>query len=138
MGFSLADLNPFKAVADKLIDRLVPDKNANAAAKAELEKMELSGELAAMSAQAEINKVEAASPNLFVAGWRPAVGWTCCAGLAIQFIVRPLFIWGSALIGHPTDFPSLDMGTLMVLLTGMLGFGGLRSFEKVQGAEHRR
>lgn len=77
MSFSLGDLNPFTAIAKVVIDRVVPDKNANATAKAELDKMVLSGELAEIAAQTDINKIEAASTDKFTSRWRPAVGWVC-------------------------------------------------------------
>lgn len=94
--------------------------------------------LAAQSAQTQgqlaTDKQEAANPNWFVAGWRPWVGWVCGFGLFFQFIVGPLATWGSGLAHHPVTFPALDMGTLMTLLGGLLGLGGMRSYEKVQGA----
>jgi Holin of 3TMs, for gene-transfer release len=81
--------------------------------------------------QADINKAEASNTSLFVAGWRPAVGWVCAIGLLTQFIIAPLATWGSGLIGKTVTFPSLDMGTLLTLLLGMLGLGGMRTYEKV-------
>src|SRR5260370_14102014 len=86
-----------------------------------------------VTAQIEVNKTEAASPSTFVAGWRPFIGWICGAGLACQFIFGPLFTWISNLMHRPTPFPTLDLGTLMTLLLGMLGLGGLRTYEKVAG-----
>jgi hypothetical protein len=83
--------------------------------------------------QTSTNTAEAASPKIFIAGWRPFIGWVCGAGLATQFIVAPFVTWGAALAKHPVTFPSLDMGTLMTLLLGMLGLGGMRTFEKVSG-----
>jgi hypothetical protein len=93
----------------------------------------LAADLQTLQMQSDVNKSEAASTSLFVAGWRPAVGWCCGLGLFVQFLVRPLFTWGAALSGHPIVFPELDMGTLMTLLLGMLGLGGMRTFEKVNG-----
>lgn len=131
MGLPILDaLN----IGGKLIDHFFPDPAKKAEAQAKLLEMAQSGDLAVIAGQVEINKIEAASPNMFVAGWRPAVGWICAAGLAYQFILRPLMTFGAALFGHPVVAPDLDMGTLMVLLTGMLGFGGLRTFEKVNDA----
>src|SRR5260370_768690 len=86
-----------------------------------------------LSAQIEVNKTEAANVSTFVAGWRPFIGWICGAGLACQFIAGPLFTWISNLMHRPTPFPTLDLGTLMTLLLGMLGLGGLRTYEKVAG-----
>jgi hypothetical protein len=116
-----------------LIDRLVPDKAANDAAKATLAQMSLTGELQATAGQIQVNLVEAGSKSVFVSGWRPFVGWVCGSGLAIQFVVAPLATWIAALLGHPITFPSLDMGTLLSCLGGMLGLGLTRTVEKITG-----
>jgi hypothetical protein len=129
-------LDPLSALLDiggKVIDRVWPDPAQQAAAKLELFKLQQSGELAQIAGQMEINKVEAANPSVFVSGWRPAIGWICGAGFAVQFVVGPLAEWGSALYGHPVKFPSMDTGTMMPLLLGMLGLGGMRTAEKIQG-----
>jgi hypothetical protein len=116
-----------------LIDRLVPDKAANDAAKATLAQMALSGELQNVAGQIQVNLADAGSKSLFVSGWRPFVGWVCASGLAIQFIIAPLATWISGLLGHPVTFPSLDMGTLLTCLGGMLGLGISRTVEKITG-----
>lgn len=125
----------------KLITRIWPDPVQQQAAQLELLKLAQSGELAHLAAdtelakmQGEVNKVEAAAPDLFTRGWRPAVGWTCAAGLACQFLIGPMLTWGGGLMGTKVVFPELDMGTLLTLLFGMLGLGSLRTFEKVKGA----
>lgn len=88
-------------------------------------------------AQTAINQVEAASSNLFVSGWRPAVGWVCVLGLGYCFLLKPLLPWTvgviSAVAGHPTAIaamPDVPMGDLIVLLGGMLGLGVMRSVDK--------
>ncbi len=83
--------------------------------------------------QAAIDQTEAANSNLFIAGWRPFIGWVCGAGLAAQFIVGPIVTWAATLMHHPVAFPTLDMGTLLTLLLGMLGLGGMRTYEKISG-----
>lgn len=84
--------------------------------------------------QTRLNEIEAQSPSLFKSGWRPSVGWICVAGLAYCFLLQPLFPW---LIGffrqQVPALPSLDTGVLMTLLLGMLGLGGLRTWEKRSG-----
>ena len=127
-------LDPISALLDvgsKVIDRVWPDPAQAASAKLELMKLQQSGELALIAGQMDINKVEAANPSVFVSGWRPAIGWVCGAGFAVQFVVGPLAEWGSALYGHPVKFPQMDTGTMMPLLLGMLGLGGLRTAEKL-------
>ncbi len=129
-------LDPISALLDvgsKVIDRVWPDPAQAASAKLELMKLQQSGELAQIAGQMDINKVEAANPSVFVSGWRPGIGWVCGAGFAVQFVVVPLAEWGSALYGHPVKFPQMDTGTMMPLLLGMLGLGGMRTAEKIQG-----
>lgn len=95
-------------------------------------------------AQVDINKIEAASSSVFVSGWRPAVGWVGVLGLAYQFLGYPLMQWCWA-FGQGVDIipkelhapPDLDVEQLMVLLSGLLGFGGMRSFEKHKGVASR-
>jgi len=129
-------LDPVSALLDiggKVLDRVFPDPAQQAAAKLELMKLQQSGELAQLAGQMDINKLEATNPSIFVSGWRPAIGWICGAGFAVQFVVGPLAEWGSALYGHPVKFPQMDTGTMMPLLLGMLGLGGMRTAEKIQG-----
>jgi hypothetical protein len=127
-------LDPVSAlfeVGSKVLDRVLPDPAQQAAAKLELMKLQQNGELAQITGQMGINKVEAASSSLFVSGWRPSIGWVCGAGFAVQFVIGPLAEWGAALAGHPVKFPQMDTGTMMPLLLGMLGLGGLRTAEKL-------
>jgi hypothetical protein len=83
--------------------------------------------------QREINRVEAASASLFVAGWRPAIGWVCACALGFQYLLRPLLAWaGGVWWPHLPGLPGID-DALWQLMFGMLGLGGLRSFEKTRG-----
>lgn len=114
-------LDPIAAVSDvvnTVINKIWPDKT-------EQEKAELAGAIALVQGQLEVNKVEAASSNWFVAGWRPYIGWICGTGLGYQFLIYPI------LVAFVPKIVQLDMGTLLTLLTGMLGIGGLRTFEKL-------
>ncbi len=122
------------SLGGKVIDRLWPDPEKKAAAQLELIKMQQSGELELITRQLDINKAEATNPSVLVSGWRPGAGWVCVAGLAIQFIVNPLATWGASLVGKPIQFPTLDLPTLLTILGGLLGLGGLRTVEKVNGA----
>ncbi|MDR3631703.1 MAG: holin family protein [Desulfocapsaceae bacterium] len=127
--------DPITAALDiggKIIDKLWPDPAQADAARLELLKLQQSGELAIISGQLEINKMEAANPSPFASGWRPFVGWVCGSGFAIQFVIGPLAEWAAGLAGHPVQFPQMDMSTMMPLLLGMLGLGGMRSFEKTK------
>lgn len=124
-----------------IIGKVVPDKAAADSAKSQLLTLTAQGELqkdlmelsAITSAQTDINKVEAASPNWFIAGARPFVMWICAGGLMLNLIISPLFTWATALAGHPTPFPALDGNLLMGLLFPLLGLGAYRTVEKIQG-----
>lgn len=124
----------------KIIDKVIPDPAAKAAAQLELVRLQQTGELAELKAdldlslaQISVNNTEAQSPSLFVSGWRPFVGWMCATGLGFQVLLAPLLEWGSDLLGHATVFPMLDTSLLWTMLAGMLGIGGMRTFEKLQG-----
>lgn len=91
-------------------------------------------------AQIEVNKIEAASSSVFVAGWRPAIGWIGAAAMAYQFLLYPMFMWGWAYMQGTgwiprelTPPPVLDADQLWVILSGILGIAGMRSFEKTKG-----
>lgn len=117
-----------------LLDKFIPDADEKARIAHELATM---GERHAQElalAQIEVNKAEAASGSVFKGGWRPAVGWVCASAFAYHFVLQPILLFVVALTG--TELPTLpefDMSTLLPVLGGMLGIGGLRSYEKKQG-----
>lgn len=139
--------DPITAAMDlggKLIDRLIPDPAAKAQASMELLKMQQDGTLAQLTADTDLAKgqlgvdqAEASNANMFVSGWRPFIGWVCGSGLAYQFVASPLLTWATGLFGHTVTTPSLDLGTLLTLLMGMLGLGGMRTAEVITGAKPR-
>ncbi len=113
-------------LANTVVNKIWPDKS-------EQERAQLAAAVALVQGQLDINKAEASNPSVFTSGWRPFIGWVCGAALVYQYLVRPLGEWGSALAGHPLpQMPGLD-DNLWQLLLGMLGLGGLRSFEKIKG-----
>ena len=83
-------------------------------------------------AQLEVNKVEAAHESLFVAGWRPAIGWVCALAIFSDFVLRPVLVWLSGWYPGVPVFPSLISDNLWELMAGMLGLSGLRTFEKTR------
>jgi hypothetical protein len=83
-------------------------------------------------AQIEVNKVEAGSSNLFVSGWRPFIGWTCGVALCYHFILQPFLMFVLLSAGKPMELPVFQMETLTTILMGLLGLGGLRTYEKVK------
>jgi len=105
--------------------------------KAEIEMKVLEIELAASQAQTEINKMEAQHPSVFVAGWRPAIGWTCAFAIAWQFVLNPLISW-ALLIWRPDIRPPVfPIEGLYPLVMAMLGIGGLRTWEKFRDVQYR-
>ena len=129
-------------VIGNLLDRIFPDPKAAAEGKLELMRMAQAGELAQLDAevklisgQIEVNKVEAANQSLFVAGWRPAIGWVCGAAFAFKFILGPAAVVAMAMAGHPITLPEFDFTEMSTILMGMLGLGALRTVEKVKGVQ---
>ena len=117
-----------------LLDKFIEDKDQKAKLAHEIATMGEKHSQEALLAQLEINKAEAASGSLFKGGWRPFVGWTCGIAFAYHFVLQPLLIFVFAYIGLETpDLPAFDVGTLLPVLGGMLGIGGLRSYEKTKG-----
>ena len=115
-----------------LLDKFIPDAG---------EKQKLAHEIATMSQkmahesamiQVEVNKEEAKHRSSFVAGWRPFIGWTCGLALAYHFILQPILTLVLTISSITVDLPEFDMSSLMTVLMGMLGLGGLRTYEKVK------
>lgn len=124
----------------KLVERFFPDPAAANEAKLRLLEMQQAGELAQLDAdlklatgQIEVNKVEADSDKLFVAGWRPFIGWTCGAAFAYKFVLAPFAVLVLTATGHPISLPVLDFTEMSTILLGMLGLGGMRTIEKIKG-----
>ena len=117
-----------------LLDKFIPDA---------AEKARLAHEIATMAekqahelalAQIEVNKAEATSSSVFKGGWRPFIGWVCGTAFAYHFVLQPLLVFIIAVYGlQVPDLPDFDMASLMTVLGGMLGLGGLRTFEKAKG-----
>ena len=117
-----------------LLDKFIEDKDQKSRLAHEIATMaEKHGHEAAM-AQVEVNKAEAQHRSIFVAGWRPFIGWTCGIALAYHFILNPVILFGASVAGFELpDLPEFDMNSLMTVLLGMLGLGGMRTFEKAKG-----
>lgn len=121
-----------------LVDRLIPDKAAAERAKADMEAALVKAANEAAMAQVEVNKIEAGHASVFVAGWRPFIGWVCGVALALYYI--PMFIIGMGLwvwacleAGAMVPRPELGVAEIIGLVMAMLGLGGLRTFEKLHG-----
>jgi len=125
-------LGPLFELGKGIIDRLFPDPTKKAEAELELLKMTQSGDLQVILAQLAINAKEAESSSVFVAGWRPFVGWICGGGLLYATIIHNLIEWISTIKNWPLP-PAVDTDTLIYVLGVLLGIGGLRTLEKIKG-----
>ena len=115
-----------------LLDKFIEDKDQKAMLAHKIATMSEEHHQDLMKAQIEVNKVEAASSNLFVAGWRPFIGWTCGLGMFGNFITIPFSNFVLALVGMDIVIPLVPLETMMPVLLGMLGLGAMRSFEKTR------
>jgi hypothetical protein len=123
-----------------IVNKLIPDPAAKAQMQLEVAQLaqqtefkELDNQLAITAQQTDTNKVEAASTSLFVAGWRPFIGWICGGTLGYTYIGSSLIDVIATALGHPLNLPKPDMSEMMPILLGMLGLGGMRTYEKVNG-----
>ena len=113
----------------RILDKFIVDKDLKEKLEHEI-KLEIQK---ANIAQIDVNKAEAAHRTVFVAGWRPFIGWTCGLALAYHFILQPIIVFTMSVNGLDYDLPEFDMGSLMTIVLGLLGLGGMRSFEKLKG-----
>jgi hypothetical protein len=117
-----------------ILDKVIPDSDMKAKLAHEIATMSDQHAQQLALAQVEVNKAEAASGSLFKGGWRPFVGWVCGIALLYHFILSPVILFVVALTGVDIPpIPEFDMGSLMTVLMGMLGLGGLRTYEKQKG-----
>lgn len=130
-GLDDAAFGAATSLVTNLIDRIWPDKTAQAAERADflLKAQTLDNQLA--QGQMAINAAEAANTNLFVAGWRPCVGWACAGAFVYHLILQPFLTYLMAIFGHSFPLPTFDSGLLTTILMGMLGLGTLRTVEKM-------
>lgn len=142
---SFDPLSAIFGVAEKVIARVWPDPTERAKATQAMAELKQNGDLAFLDAevklltgQLEINKMEAQHGGLFKGGWRPAVGWICAFALAYKFILMPFIVSIVQIAAHFTgselfpleNLPVIDWSELSVILLGMLGIGGMRTYEK--------
>ena len=113
----------------KILDKLVVDKDLKVKLEHEI-KTEIQR---ANLAQIDVNKVEAQHRSIFVAGWRPFIAWNCGIAISYHFLLQPIIVFVLSANGVNYDLPEFDMGSLMTIVMGILGLGGMRSFEKYKG-----
>ncbi len=122
----------------EIFDKFIPDPTQKAQAALELAQLQQAAEFKAVDTQAavdksqsDVNAVEAANENLFIAGARPFILWICGIAMGYHFILQPLIAFTCAAFGHAIVLPTFDMSSLNTILMGMLGLGGMRSVEKL-------
>lgn len=137
MAFGLDDI--IGAGLD-IINKFIPDPAQKAQAAYQMAQLQqqtefkqLDAQIAEIQTQTDTNKVEAANTSLFVAGWRPYIGWICGTGLGWNYIGLGMVNFVAVIIGHPVNIAPADLSEMMPLLMGMLGLGAMRTYEKVNG-----
>ena len=135
--------DPLSAALDvgkTLIEKIWPDPVKQSEEIRKLEELHQKGDLAELNAriklitgQLEINKIEASHKSIFVAGWRPFIGWVCGFGLAYVSIIEPIMRFISKMSGYAGEFPVIDTTLTMQVLIGMLGLTVARTHEKSKG-----
>ena len=126
MAIDITGIGSVADLANTVISKIWPDKS-------EQEKQQLAAAVMVIQGQLEINKVEAGSASVFVSGWRPAIGWICGAACAWNWVGLPLAKFVMLAIGRPITMSPADLGEMLPVLIGMLGLGGLRTAEKING-----
>lgn len=145
MAFDLVNIlvGPIAA----LLDKIIPDKDAREKMAHDIAMLSANQAHEAMKLQMEVNKVEAAHKSLFVAGWRPFIGWICGLGFASNFLIIPMtnFVLALREVTVTLDgksellqLPMIDLATMMPVLMGMLGLGVYRTYEKVKGVAREK
>lgn len=114
-----------------IFNKIVPDKDTRLKLQHELELYKLTSDFKNAMSQIEVNKVEAAHESIFVAGWRPFIGWVCGIAFTYHVIVVPLLMFVGNVTGNPIPAPAFDAILLTNVLFGMLGLGGFRTYEKI-------
>ena len=135
VDFKLGDIgNLFTSAREALTGKKILDPNELAQLDFKLSQLEH----LANQGQIEVNKVEAAHESLFVAGWRPFIGWVCGIAIAYAFVLQPLIEWGIVLAGLEVETPKINVDTLYQLVLAMLGMATLRTYEKKQNVAREK
>ena len=140
MSLDITGLGSLFDFGSKVLERIFPNPADRLAAQTKLAELQQTGELAQLAAETDlakgqqaINLEEAKSSSLFVSGARPFIMWVCGVAFAYHFVVQPLLAFTLAQMGHAVILPTFDMDALNTVLMGILGLGGMRSFDKLKG-----
>lgn len=121
-----------------ILDKFIEDKDQKARLAHEIATLADKQAQEQVMGQIEVNKAEAQHPSMFVAGWRPAVGWVCALAMLFNFLLIPFINLGLDISGYDIQLDLIDMQTMMPVLLGMLGLGGMRTAEKIKKVERNR
>jgi len=127
-------IDKFIGPISDIVGKLIPDKDLQKKLTHELGMSLHKANLA----QLEVNKVEAAHTSMFVSGWRPFVGWVCGVSLLYHFLLSPFMVFVFTMAGAEVILPEFEFSQLSSILMGMLGLGGLRTFEKMKGVNREK
>jgi hypothetical protein len=130
-------MNPLDiiAIGGKLLDKIIPDKDARDKAQAVLLQTAQDQDFQLSLGQIEVNKIETQSESIFKSGWRPFVGWTCASAFALHFVIFPIIDKIIVSFGGLAVAIPFQIEALMTVLFGLLGLGGFRTFEKIKGVK---
>ena len=133
MGLVDTLIGPVSSILDKFIE----DKDQKAKLAHEIATMSERHANEVVKAQLEINKTEAQHASVFVSGWRPAIGWVCCLGMAGNFLIIPFVNMALELMETGVLVPMIELDVMMPVLMGMLGLGAMRTVEKVKKVDRK-
>lgn len=130
---SVTGLGEVATFATTVVNKIWPDKSQQEkdALAFQMQQMVLQSDL--LKGQLAVDQAEATNKSLFVAGWRPGIGWACGAAFAWAYVLEPLLSFTMTALNHPVNLPQLDISGMMPVLLGMLGLAGMRSTEKIKG-----
>lgn len=127
MGLDITGLGAASSLIETVVNKIWPDKS-------EAERQQLAAAMLVVQGQLDANKAEAANPSVFVSGWRPFIGWVCGSACAWNWIALPVAKAGAGFLGLAVVLSPADLSEMFPILLGMLGLGGLRTIEKINGS----
>jgi hypothetical protein len=130
---SITGIGEIASFATNIVNKFFPDKSQQEKDALALQIQAMTQESEERQGQMKVNEAEAGNASVFVAGWRPFIGWVCGAAFAWTFVLAPMVAYGAALAGKVVQLPALDLSQLSPVLMGMLGLGAMRTIEKVKG-----
>ena len=134
----LATISALIGPVSAILDKVIPDKDLREKLSHEIATMAERHSQEQVMAQIEVNKAEAAHKSIFIAGWRPAIGWICALGMAGNFLIIPFANMGLELAKTGIVVPMIALSEMMPVLMGMLGLGAMRTFEKTKGVSREK